>query len=489
VIQPLALPPPPGPVHFVGIGGAGMIGLARLLLADGYRVSGSDRADTPALAALRAGGATVYVGHDAAQVGDAALVIITAAVNTANPEVAAALARGIPVVKRAALLGLLANTRRLIAVAGTAGKSTTSGMVAFALSRLGLDPWYAVGAEVRDLGTSAFAGAGGAGGVGVVEADEYDYSFLHLAPRVAVVTNMEYDHPDLFPNEATYRDAFAQFAARVVPDGLLITNADDPACEELAQSHERNGGRVERVGRAEHADWRIVVSRGVVLVWHGGAMIGPLAPGQPGEHNLYNAAMAAAACAAVGADAAATVRVLSAYGGVGRRFELLGEAGGVAVIDDYAHHPTKVRATLAAARARYPHRRVVAVLQPHTYSRTALFVREFGAALGGADVALVTDIYAAREANPGTVAAEDVVSHIPTGRGRASGDLAATLDVLRGVAKPGDVVLVMGAGDVTVVGPRLLAALREGAGETDDPVQGGALSPPIQRSNPVEGGL
>lgn len=455
---PLTAPalPPPGPVHFVGIGGARMIGLVRLLVADGYRVTGSDRAATPALDDLRALGAVVYVGHAAEQIGNAALVVTTPAVGAENAEVAAARARGIPVVKNAALLGLLANTRRLVAVAGTAGKSTTSGMVAYALSRLGADPWFVVGATVRDLGVSAAAGAGG---VSVVEADEYDYTFLHFTPAVAVITNMEHDHPDLFPDERTYRDAFAQFAARIVPGGLLITNADDPACEELARAHARHGGRVERVGRAAAADWCMDEYRGVRVLTHGDAILGPLAPGQPGEHNRYNAAMATAACAAVGYDAAAVLHTLTVYGGVGRRFEVLGEAGGVAVIDDYAHHPTKVRATLAAARAQYPERRLVAVFQPHTYSRTALFVREFGAALGAADIALVTDIYAAREPDPGTVTAHDVVKHIPTGRGRATGDLVATLARLRGVVAPGDVVVIMGAGDVTTVGPLLLVAL------------------------------
>ncbi len=249
------MPPAPGPVHFVGIGGAGMSGLARLLLQAGYRVTGSDRADSPALADLRAAGATVFIGHDAAQVGDAALVVITAAVGEENVEVAAARARGIPVVKRAALLGLLANPHRLIAIAGTHGKSTTSGMIALALSRLGKDPWYAVGPRCVDLGASAAAGAGA---IGVVEADEYDYSFLHLAPTVAVVLNLEHDHPDLFPDMATYADAFGKFARRIVPGGLLLVNADDPACQVLAARHRDGGGRVEQVGVTAPAEWRIV---------------------------------------------------------------------------------------------------------------------------------------------------------------------------------------------------------------------------------------
>jgi len=457
----VALPPVPGPVHFVGIGGAGMSGLARLLLQAGYRVTGSDRADSPALADLRMAGATVFLGHDAARVGNAALVVITAAVGEANVEVAAARARGIPVVKRAALLGLLANPHRLIAVAGTHGKSTTSGMIALALSRLGAKPWYAVGATVRGLGGSAAAGEGE---IGVVEADEYDYSFLHLAPTVAVVLNLEHDHPDLFPDMATYADAFAQFARRVMPGGLLLVNADDLACQALAAQHCDAGGRVERVGVAASADWRIVTvtdgATGGATLRHGNTTVGPLTLQVPGEHNLRNAAMAVTAMAAVGVDAAAALSVVGEYTGVGRRFEVVGEARGVTVVDDYAHHPTEVRATIAAARGRYPGRRIVAVFQPHTFTRTRLYAAQFGAALDTADVACVSDIYPAREPDPGDIHATDVVKAIPDGRGQYTDGMMETLMYVQSVVQSGDVVLVMGAGTITAIGPALLTALR-----------------------------
>jgi len=459
--EPVAirLPPPPSPVHFVGIGGAGMNGLARLLIEGGYRVSGSDRADSPALAELRAAGATVFVGHDAAQVRDAALVVITAAVGDENPEVAAARARGIPVVKRAALLGVLANTKRLIAVAGTHGKSTTSGMIALALSRLGADPWYAVGASVRDLGMSASAGTGI---VGVVEADEYDYSFLHLTPVVAVVLNLEHDHPDLFPDMATYAAAFDQFAQRIVSGGVLLVNADEPACHALVARHQERGGRVEKVGYATDADWRLTVNAdGTTVLSHDSAAVGSLALQVPGEHNLRNAAVAVAACAAVGFDPAATLHAVSGYSGVGRRFELVGEVGGVTVVDDYAHHPTEVRATIAAARGRYPGRRIVAVFQPHTFTRTRLYAAQFGAALGTADVALVSDIYPAREPDPGDIHATDVVKHIPNARGKYSNGMIETFVNVHSEVQPGDVVLVMGAGTITEIGPALVRTIRD----------------------------
>lgn len=451
------LPPPGSPVHFVGIGGAGMVGLARILLAQGYRVSGSDRSDSPALATLRDLGATVWVGHDAAHLGDVRLLVITAAVRDDNPEVAAAHERHIPVVKRAALLGALANARRCIAVAGTHGKSTTSGMIAYVLSTLGYDPLFVIGAEVRDLGTSA---RNGAGGIAVVEADEYDYSFLHLTPDVTIITNVEYDHPDIFPDAATYTEAFRRFANQTRAGGTIIVNDDDSGCTPLAQTALDERRTVQSVGMTAGVDWRIALDNDAnVSLRHGAREIGPVALMVAGTHNARNAAMAVAACAVVGVDPADALRVVASYRGVGRRFEVIGEAAGVTVIDDYAHHPTEVRATLAAAHSRFPGRRIVVVFQPHTFSRTALFVQEFAAALAGADVAIVTDIYPAREPDPGTVHARDIVRAIPRQRGVYGGDLAATHDVLRELVRPGDIVLTLGAGDITTVGPALLGAL------------------------------
>lgn len=453
----VALPAPGARIHFVGIGGAGMVGLARIMLAQGYCVSGSDRSDSPALAALRALGAQVHVGHDAAYLGDAALVVRTAAVSEANVEVAAALARGIPIVKRAALLGLLANAKRLIAVAGTHGKSTTSGMIAFILSEAGRDPLFVVGAEVSDLGTSARAGTGD---MAVVEADEYDYSFLHLTPDVSVVTNVEHDHPDIFPDMPAYRDAFARYVARTRPGGTVIVRAGDPEGAAAAVAAPLSVAH-ETVGDETDATWGMhIAPDGALTLSHADECIGTTSLAVAGEHNARNAAMAVAACAAVGVAPREALRIVGRYRGVGRRFELVGEVAGVTVIDDYAHHPTEVRATLAAARSRYPGRRIVAVFQPHTYSRAALYAREFGAALTDADIALVTDIYAAREVDPGTISALDIVKHIPQD-GIVSGGLDATLAVLLERVQPGDIVLTLGAGDITTVGPRLVALLRE----------------------------
>lgn len=449
------LPPPGSAVHFVGIGGAGMVGLARILIAQGYRVSGSDRSDSPALATLRGLGAIVHVGHDASYVGDAARVVITSAVRDDNAEVAAARERGISVIKRAALLGALANARTCIAVAGTHGKSTTSGMIAYILSTLGHDPLFVIGAEVRDLGTSA---RNGAGPLAVVEADEYDYSFLTLTPDIAVITNMEHDHPDIFPDSTAYKQAFAAFAAHTRADGTLIVNADDPDGRSL-RSAVGDAVTTVTVGTSPSAAWRIVYSGSMELsLSRHNETVGHTALSVTGEHNARNAAMAVAACGAVGVDAGEALRTVAAYQGVGRRFEVVGDAAGVTVIDDYAHHPTEVRATLMAARSRYPGRRIVAVFQPHTYSRAALYAREFAAALRDADLAVVTEIYAAREPDPGTVHARDIVAGIGA-RGRYGGNLDATMADLIGQIRPGDVVLTLGAGDITTVGPEILRRL------------------------------
>ena len=457
---PVSLPPLGATIHFVGIGGAGMVGLARILLAQGYHITGSDRSDSPALQTLHALGADVHVGHAAAYIGGAALVVISAAVRDENVELTAARARGIPVVKRAALLGLLANARRCIAVAGTHGKSTTSGMIAAILSALGHDPLFVIGAEVRDLGTSA---RNGAGPLAVVEADEYDYSFLHLMPDIAVVTNIEHDHPDIFPTLGAYLAAFAQFVSQTRAGGTIIVSADDP--HSAVMSAKTGGRTVQTVGTAATADWQIAfASDGAMSLAYHGETVGCATLMVAGEHNAQNAAMAVAACAAAGVDAADALRTVAPYRGVGRRFEVVGESDGITVIDDYAHHPTEVRATLAAARTRYPARRIVVAFQPHTFSRTALYATEFASALSQADCAFVTDIYAAREPDPGTIHARDIASAIAAGRGLYSGDLAATVARIMAIAQPGDVILTLGAGDITSVGPAVLELLRSRTG-------------------------
>ena len=445
------LPPPPARVHFVGIGGVGVSGLARMLHERGYRVTGSDAHASPATAELRALGIDVWIGHAAAQVAGAAYVVTTAAARDDNPELAAARAAGLPVVKRAALLAALANDAVCLAVAGTHGKSTTSGMATVALAHAGLDPSFAVGATVRELGANARFGGGPHF---VVEADEYDYSFLWLRPTVAIVTNIEHDHPDLFRDRAAVLDAFTNFAAGIRNGGMLVASADDAGVRELLERMDRLDPRIVTFG-IQSGDWRLTPRRPSE-----GAVRGPdgqqfaLRLGVPGRHNLLNALAVLAAADGIGVPAADLLDGLAAFGGVGRRFERARDDAHLTVIDDYAHHPTEVSATIAAARERYPDRRLLVIFQPHTYSRTRALLADFAHALDAADTVIVTDIYPSRETNTLGMSSADIVAAMstPATLARTPADAAAlALDDLR----DGDVALVMGAGDVYLAAQQL----------------------------------
>ncbi len=450
----LRLPDPPARVHMVGIGGVGVSGLARMLARRGYAVTGSDLNDSPTVRELRAEGIPVAVGHDAASVGDATLVVITAALRPDNPELVEARRRGIRVVKRAALLGLLANPTICLAVAGSHGKSTTSGMATLALDRAGLDPSFAVGATVRELGANARLGSGP---YFVVEADEYDYSFLWLRPRVAIVTNVEHDHPDIFPDFDAVLDAFERFAAGISTGGTLVLSADDAGCRTLRERLVAAGydRRIVTFGERE-GNWRLVPRDG------GAAAVGPdgqvfeLRLAVPGRHNLLNALAVLAAAEGLGVDAGRLVEGLEAFGGVSRRFEILRDDD-IAVVSDYAHHPTEIVATIAAARERYPGRRIVAIFQPHTYSRTRALLDDFAAALGAADVAVLAQIYRARETDTLGVASADIAARMRP-HPVVAGTAAETARAARELLRPGDVVLVMGAGDIYEAAEALASA-------------------------------
>jgi UDP-N-acetylmuramate--alanine ligase len=455
-----ALPPAPATVHMVGIGGVGVSGLARMLAAVGYRVTGSDLHDSPALDDLRRHGVEVHIGHDAGHLGDAALVVTTAAAPEDNPELAAARERGIPIVKRAALLGEMSARERCVAVAGSHGKSTTSGMLAYALSHAGYDPSYAVGAVVNQLGANASPGSSD---LFVVEADEYDYSFLHLSPEIAIITNIEHDHPDLFPDLATVECAFARFIDRVRPGGLLVTSADDPACRRLRQAISRTDLRVVTVGRSDDADWRLS-DRGddAAVETPDGARL-PLRLTVSGAHNRLNAAMALATLDGVPVEREASLRAISSFTGVGRRFDIRGEPGGVPVIDDYAHHPTEIRATIEAARERYPGANLWAIFQPHTYTRTRELLDEFAAALDLADLVVLLEIYPARETDTLGVSSGSIAGRMA----RPAPVMATPRDAAAYVAGrvgAGDVILVLGAGDVWMASPELIDAISEKLG-------------------------
>jgi UDP-N-acetylmuramate--alanine ligase len=454
---PEALPPPPGPVHFVGIGGIGMSGLARILHAWGYQVTGSDAVASDITQALEYEGIRVGIGHHLVdEAGSAALVIMTAAVRGENAELASAQAAGVPIVKRAQLLGILANARKCVAVAGSHGKSTTSGMIASALVSLGADPSYAIGAVVAATGTNA---APGNGEVMVVEADEYDYSFLWLKPDVAVITNIEYDHPDLFPDQVTYDAAFAQFAAKILPGGVLVIADDDPGCQRLKSSLQNSGYWLETFGEEPNGDWQLCGSEGDWMVRMPRGEMYPLQLKIPGRHNARNALAAAVALGALDFSLDDAIDAISSYQGVGRRFETKGEEGGVLVIDDYAHHPSEIQVNLRAARERFAGMRIWAVFQPHTFSRTKALLNDFAESFGDADKIVILDIYPSRETDSLGVSAADLIRLLPNGA-MAGGSPAEAVNILSDQVERGDVVLTLGAGDVTSVGPKLLDRLR-----------------------------
>ena len=465
-----------GRVHFTGIGGAGMSGIARIMLARGVAVSGSDAAAGGQLDSLTALGADVHVGHAASHLAGADTLVVSSAIRPDNPELAAARAHGLRILPRAAALASVMLGRRGVAVAGTHGKTTTTGMITTALRHIGADPGYVIGGILTETGLGA---EDGKGEVFVAEADESDASFLMLTPEVAVVTCIEADHLDNYPGLAEIEAAFTAFARRIVPGGVLIACADDPGARSLAAAAASDGIRVRRYGEAADADYRVSsvqaagmsVSLAVSSAGPGGAETARLMVGAPGRHNALNGAAAYAAARELGVAAGPAADGVAAYRGTGRRMERKGEAAGVLVLDSYAHHPTELAADLRAARG-IRDGQVIAVFQPHLFSRTRIFAGEFGAALGLADKVFVLDVYAAREDPEPGVTGELVASAVPGGRAVfASGRDGAPgrdglPDAVAEVARPGDLVLTMGAGDVTMLGPQIVAALAARAGDT-----------------------
>jgi len=443
---------PNTPVHIVGIGGAGMSAIARVLIGRGLRVSGSDRGAGPAVQELAALGATVHVGHAADHVQAPAAVLISSAVKDDNPEVVAARAAGIPVLKRREALPHLLAGKTQIAVAGTHGKTTTTSMIAHILLATGRDPSYIVGGTLANTGDNARAGNGDAF---VIEADEYDYMFLGLNPTIAVLTNVEHDHPDMFPTLDLVMYAFRQFIGLIPEyDGVLIACADDPNAAQLAREHRMIGQPTLTYGLKEGPNW-YAEKRGVGQFTVHGVQDGKKVRRRasitlPGDHNIQNALAALAAAVAYGIPLPEAISALETFRGAGRRFEPVGTVNGVLYISDYGHHPTAIRATLQAGREAYPKARLWAVWQPHTYSRTRLLAAEFAESLRGADRALITDIYAAREVYQGGDPTAAGLAESARGAGvnaTASGDLAATAALLRVEAQPGDVVIIFSAGD------------------------------------------
>ncbi len=495
---PVDLPPELHCAHLIGMGGAGMSAIARLLLARGAAVSGSDARDSRVLAALAQLGATVFVGHDAAHLAQVAerarergqdlTVITSTAIRAANPELVAARELGLRVLPRAAALAGLMRDRQGVAVAGTHGKTTTTSMLTVALQHAGRRPSFAIGGDLSEPGSNAHAGSGP---VFVAEADESDGSFLLLAPYGAIVTNVEPDHLDHYADAAAVDAAFDAFVDRIDAGGFLVACQDDPGSARLLGLAAARGLRAVSYGTGDGADVRIdsvtdasvtdgspaggvafqVVARGLRL--------GEVRLQVPGVHNARNAAAVLAAGLELGVPAAEMLEGLATYPGVRRRFERKGRAGGVTVVDDYGHHPTEVAATLTAARPVAGEGRLLVVFQPHRYSRTAAFAAEFGAALGIADVVVVMDVYSAGEDPLPGISGRSIAEAVPPPGDRVVYEpvWSRVPALLATLARPGDLLLTMGAGDVTQVGPEVLRVLAERSAE-DVALQSGSTPGP-----------
>ncbi|MEU1705518.1 UDP-N-acetylmuramate--L-alanine ligase [Streptomyces sp. NPDC005706] len=450
--------------HFIGIGGAGMSGIAKILAQRGAEVAGSDAKESATAEALRALGATVHIGHAAGHLADdASCVVVSSAIREDNPELLRAAELGIPVVHRSDALAALMEGLRPIAVAGTHGKTTTTSMLAVSLGELGLRPSYAIGGDLDAPGSNALHGEGD---IFVAEADESDRSFHKYAPEVAIVLNVELDHHANYASMDEIYESFETFAGRVVPGGTLVISADHEGARELTR---RLAGTVRCVtyGEAEDADVRVlsIVPQGlrseVTAVLDGQELTFTVSV--PGRHYALNAVAALTAGAALGVPAAGLASALAAYTGVKRRLQLKGEAAGVQVIDSYAHHPTEMTADLEAMRAAAGDARILVVFQPHLFSRTQELGKEMGRSLALADASVVLDIYPAREDPIPGVTSELIIeaAHAAGADVTAVHDKAEIPAVISGMAKPGDLVLTMGAGDVTDLGPKILDRLSQ----------------------------
>jgi len=454
-------------IHLIGIGGTGISSIARVLLEKGYVVTGSDRTLSPLALELSIHGVKVYEGHAAKNITGADLVVRSSAIPDSNVEVIAAQKAGIPVLKRSDFLGDLMQGQVGITVAGSHGKTTTTALMAFTLSRLSLDPSYIIGGVSKDLEGNAHAGKGE---FFVIEADEYDRMFLGLKPQVSIITNVEYDHPDCYPTPADYFEAFADFTRLLPADGILITSADDANASKLGK-YVQPGAKTFTYGMSETATFRAIHvaanSRGGfdydMQETATGEVLTHVSLQIPGEHNVRNSLAVLTAVEALGLPVATAARNLAAFTGTGRRFEVVGEVDGITIIDDYAHHPSKIHATLSAARSRYPGRRLVAVWQPHTYSRTHALADDFIKSLRTADLTLVTEVYAAREPVEAFSSAELVarMTARPAFYCKTIDDAVATL---KSNLTSGDVLLVLSAGDADQICKRILQYLKERKG-------------------------
>ena len=454
-------------IHLIGIGGTGLSAIARVLIEMGHTVSGSDRAESSFTRDLQSAGATIHIGHSPENVVGADLVVRSSAIPDDNPEVAAARAARIPVVKRADFLGSLMDGKTGITVAGTHGKTTTTAMLAWLLAALKQEPTFIVGGVLVNLGVNARAGKGDAF---IIEADEYDRMFLGLKPTIEVVTNIEHDHPDCYPTLADLQAAFMEFIQHLPLHGTLVACAEDPGAYALLTKAENMGKTVLAYGLMPTAnDGRALDTYTSMHSVNGkggfsfyACVLGKTAIVElqvPGKHNILNALAALTVTQLLGLPLAGAAQALGQFSGTGRRFEVRGEANGVVVIDDYAHHPTEIQATLAAARSRYPRYPLWVVWQPHTYSRTQALLDDFANSFGNADEVIVTEVYPAREPKQ-DFSSRQVVEAMP----RPAHFIASLAEVSKYLVthlRPGDILLVLSAGDADQVSTDVLARLKE----------------------------
>jgi UDP-N-acetylmuramate--alanine ligase len=448
-------------IHFIGVGGAGMSGIARIMLAKGFSISGSDKSESAMLTSLKALGAEIFIGHASQNLGNAQMVIISSAINESNEELLAAKAKGLPIIARATALAWLMSESTSVAIAGTHGKTTTTAMLTVALQSAGLDPSFAIGGTINTAGTNAHSGTGT---IFVAEADESDGSFLAYKPTGAIITNIELDHVDHFPNEAAVFAVFEQFVSSIKQGGFLVACGDDAGVNTLLKRIKRSDLQIHLYGKGSSNDFRIdkihLAPKGSSsVVSSTGRKVGELNLAVAGEHNLLNGLAAFAAASALGAVETKVLDGLASFTGTKRRFELKGEVGGVKVIDDYGHHPTELTVTLTTAKNLAQAGRVIVIFQPHRYSRTAAFAKQFSAALALADFSYLLEVYAASEKPLPGVSSLLIAKAMNPQQVKFEPSMIEVVNEIVAMAKSGDVILTLGAGDVSSLGEPILQAL------------------------------
>jgi UDP-N-acetylmuramate--alanine ligase len=438
-----------------------MSGIARIMLAKGFSISGSDKSESAMLTSLKALGAEIFVGHASQNLGDAQMVIISSAINESNAELLAAKAKGLPIIARATALAWLMSESTSVAIAGTHGKTTTTAMLTVALQSAGLDPSFAIGGTINTAGTNAHSGTGT---IFVAEADESDGSFLAYKPTGAIITNIELDHVDHFPNEDAVFAVFEQFVSSIKQGGFLVACGDDAGVNNLLKRIKRTDLQIYLYGKGTSNDFRIdkihLAPKGSSsVVSSTGRKVGELNLAVAGEHNLLNGLAAFAAASALGAAETKVLDGLASFTGTKRRFELKGEVGGVKVIDDYGHHPTEVYVTLTTAKNLAQAGRVIVIFQPHRYSRTAAFATQFSTSLALADFTYLLEVYAASEKPLPGVSSLLIAKAMNPQQVKFEPSMIEVVNEVVAMAKSGDVILTLGAGDVSSLGEPILQAL------------------------------